>query len=90
MAKAWDSSGSSAAAGSSCCEIAALFLYCSLVRIVGSGGRLARLRLPAFSLDGSCIGVSSSPGCEGPGSPGSGLACIVPMYNVGGVCWSKI
>lgn len=51
---------------------------------VGSGVRPGGLGLPAFSLDGSCIGVSStSPGCEGPGSPGSGLAYIVPMYNAG-------
>lgn len=54
---------------------------------VGLGMRLAELELPACSLDGSCIGVSStSPGCEELGSPGSGLACILPIYNTGRVC----
>lgn len=57
--------------------------------MVDSGARPAELGLPALALDGSCIGVSSpmsnTPGCEGPGVPGSGPACIVLMYGASGV-----
>lgn len=71
------------------CNFAIFFFYGSLVIIVGSKIKFTGLGFFIFSFDGLCIGVSSSPRCKRSRFPRFSLACIVPIYNAGGVYWSN-